>query len=82
MSARHLGGGGVCYHVFGVGKGMRLKGQQRRARARNGARPGAGRHCLGHQGGNIVDLLVPELQRRGRFRTGYTGRTLRENLAS
>ena len=31
---------------------------------------------------NIVDLLVPELQRRGRFRTAYTGRTLRENLAS
>src|SRR5262249_6118556 len=31
---------------------------------------------------NIVDLLVPELQRRGRFRTTYTGRTLRENLAT
>ncbi len=31
---------------------------------------------------NIVDLLVPELQRRGRFRTRYTGNTLRENLAS
>jgi long-chain alkane monooxygenase len=30
---------------------------------------------------NIVDLLVPELQRRGRFRTAYTGRALRENLA-
>ncbi len=29
----------------------------------------------------IADLLVPELQRRGRFRTAYTGRTLRENLA-
>ncbi len=29
----------------------------------------------------IVDLLVPELQRRGRFRTEYKGRTLRENLA-
>jgi hypothetical protein len=29
----------------------------------------------------IVDLLVPELQRRGRFRTEYSGRTLRENLA-
>jgi alkanesulfonate monooxygenase SsuD/methylene tetrahydromethanopterin reductase-like flavin-dependent oxidoreductase (luciferase family) len=28
----------------------------------------------------IVDLLVPELQRRGRFRTAYAGRTLRENL--
>jgi hypothetical protein len=26
---------------------------------------------------NIVDLLVPELQRRGRFRTAYMGRTLR-----
>jgi FMN-dependent oxidoreductase (nitrilotriacetate monooxygenase family) len=31
---------------------------------------------------NIVDLLVPELQRRGRFRTSYTGRTLRDNLAT
>lgn len=29
---------------------------------------------------NIVNLLVPELQRRGRFRTHYEGRTLRENL--
>ena len=29
----------------------------------------------------VVDLLVPELQRRGRFRTEYRGRTLRENLA-
>lgn len=29
---------------------------------------------------NVVDFLVPELQRRGRFRTHYAGRTLRENL--
>ena len=29
---------------------------------------------------NVVDFLVPELQRRGRFRTAYTGRTLAENL--
>jgi FMN-dependent oxidoreductase (nitrilotriacetate monooxygenase family) len=29
----------------------------------------------------LVDLLVPELQRRGRFRTGYGTRTLREHLA-
>ncbi len=28
----------------------------------------------------IVELLVPELQRRGRFRREYRGRTLRENL--
>jgi FMN-dependent oxidoreductase (nitrilotriacetate monooxygenase family) len=28
----------------------------------------------------IVELLVPELQRRGRFRTEYKGSTLRENL--
>ena len=28
----------------------------------------------------LVDLLIPELQRRGRFRTEYKGRTLRENL--
>ena len=43
---------------------------------------------LGHsQAGNrallqaITGLLVPELQRRGRVRTSYEGRTLRENLA-
>lgn len=29
----------------------------------------------------IGDLLVPELQRRGRFRTAYRGRTPRETLA-
>jgi FMN-dependent oxidoreductase (nitrilotriacetate monooxygenase family) len=29
---------------------------------------------------NIVDLLVPELQRRGRFRREYAGKTLRDNL--
>ncbi|HMJ15733.1 MAG TPA: LLM class flavin-dependent oxidoreductase [Polyangiaceae bacterium] len=28
----------------------------------------------------FVDLVVPELQRRGRFRTEYTGKTLRDNL--
>src|ERR1700730_8164669 len=28
----------------------------------------------------IVELLVPELQRRDRFRRAYKGRTLRENL--
>jgi hypothetical protein len=30
---------------------------------------------------NIASMLVPELQRRGRVRTRYEGRTLRENLA-
>jgi FMN-dependent oxidoreductase (nitrilotriacetate monooxygenase family) len=29
----------------------------------------------------IVDLLIPELKRRGRFRTRYQGRTLRDHLA-
>jgi len=28
----------------------------------------------------FVDLVIPELQRRGLFRTAYEGRTLRENL--
>jgi len=28
----------------------------------------------------FVDLVVPELQRRGRYRTGYSWATLRENL--
>ncbi|MEX0954832.1 MAG: NtaA/DmoA family FMN-dependent monooxygenase [Rhizobiaceae bacterium] len=30
---------------------------------------------------NVIDYLIPELQRRGRFRTKYSGGTLRENLA-
>jgi alkanesulfonate monooxygenase SsuD/methylene tetrahydromethanopterin reductase-like flavin-dependent oxidoreductase (luciferase family) len=30
---------------------------------------------------NITGLLVPELQRRGRVRTSYEGKTLRENLS-
>ncbi|OLP46720.1 LLM class flavin-dependent oxidoreductase [Rhizobium oryziradicis] len=29
---------------------------------------------------DFIDLVVPELQRRGLFRTAYEGRTLRENL--
>ena len=29
---------------------------------------------------NVVDFLVPELQRRGRFRREYEGTTLSENL--
>jgi len=29
---------------------------------------------------DIVDLLVPELQARGLYRTAYTGTTLREHL--
>ena len=31
---------------------------------------------------NVVDYLVPELQRRGRYKTEYKGKTLRENLAA
>ena len=31
---------------------------------------------------DVVDLLVPELQRRGRFRTAYEGETLRDRLLS
>jgi len=31
-------------------------------------------------GADFVELVVPELQRRGLFRTEYEGRTLRENL--
>jgi FMN-dependent oxidoreductase (nitrilotriacetate monooxygenase family) len=29
---------------------------------------------------NVVNMLVPELQRRGRYRRSYEGKTLRENL--
>lgn len=29
---------------------------------------------------DFVDLVIPELQRRGLFRTDYEGRTLREHL--
>ena len=32
--------------------------------------------------GDVVDLLVPELQRRDRFRTAYEGETLRDRLLS
>jgi alkanesulfonate monooxygenase SsuD/methylene tetrahydromethanopterin reductase-like flavin-dependent oxidoreductase (luciferase family) len=28
----------------------------------------------------FVDLVIPELQRRGRYRLGYPGKTLRENI--
>jgi alkanesulfonate monooxygenase SsuD/methylene tetrahydromethanopterin reductase-like flavin-dependent oxidoreductase (luciferase family) len=28
----------------------------------------------------FVDLVVPELQRRGRYRTRYPGKTLRDNI--
>lgn len=28
----------------------------------------------------FVDMVIPELQRRGLFRTAYTGTTLREHL--
>lgn len=28
----------------------------------------------------FVNLVVPTLQRRGRYRTSYTGQTLQENL--
>jgi hypothetical protein len=31
---------------------------------------------------NVVDCLVPELKRRGRYRSQYAGSTLRENLAA
>src|SRR5882757_7994249 len=31
---------------------------------------------------NVVDYLVPELKRRGRYRSQYAGSTLRENLAA
>jgi len=31
---------------------------------------------------DVVDFLVPELQRRGRYRSAYEGRTLMENLAA
>jgi alkanesulfonate monooxygenase SsuD/methylene tetrahydromethanopterin reductase-like flavin-dependent oxidoreductase (luciferase family) len=31
---------------------------------------------------NIIDQLVPELKRRGRYRTSYEGKTLRENLSA
>jgi hypothetical protein len=31
-------------------------------------------------GEDFVDMVVPELQRRGLFRIEYEGRTLRENL--
>ena len=41
-------------------------------------RPGALPHDLTY----VSERLVPELQRRGLFRTEYAGRTMRENLRS
>ena len=35
---------------------------------------------LPHTLDDFVELVLPELRRRGRFRDGYEGRTLRENL--
>jgi len=29
---------------------------------------------------DFIDLVIPELQKRGLFRTAYEGTTLRENL--
>jgi hypothetical protein len=29
---------------------------------------------------DFVDMIIPDLQRRGIFRTEYEGKTLRENL--
>ncbi len=37
-------------------------------------------HVLPNDMTDFVKLVIPELQRRGRFRKQYTGRTLRENL--
>jgi hypothetical protein len=31
---------------------------------------------------NMVNLLVPELQRRDRYRNSYEGKTLRENMSA
>jgi hypothetical protein len=57
--ARRLARGEVRDHVFGADKGMRLNAQQRNAHAANGGKTRKGRHCLGHQGSNIVELFVP-----------------------
>jgi hypothetical protein len=38
-------------------------------------------HLLPSSLADIVDKVVPELQDRGVYRTGYEGRTLREHLA-
>jgi alkanesulfonate monooxygenase SsuD/methylene tetrahydromethanopterin reductase-like flavin-dependent oxidoreductase (luciferase family) len=37
-------------------------------------------HCFCAPLEQFVELVVPELQRRGIFRTDYTGTTLREHL--
>ncbi len=38
-------------------------------------------HLLPDSLTDIVELLVPELQERGAYRTAYEGTTLREHLA-
>lgn len=39
-------------------------------------------HMVAGTAAQVADFLAPELQRRGRFRTRYHDRTLKENLAA
>lgn len=73
----------MCYDTTLAGTAAQVADKLEEAFEATGSRGG---FMLGHSVSmpldlvRIVDLLVPELQRRGRFRREYKGRTLRENL--
>ncbi|MEJ0068975.1 MAG: NtaA/DmoA family FMN-dependent monooxygenase [Pseudomonadota bacterium] len=74
------------YHITHAGTAAQIADYLEETFEATGSRGG---FMIGHsQAGNrnilfnLVDLLIPELQRRGRYRTAYEGRTLRENLAT
>ncbi len=76
------------YGEYAIGEGFRLIGtaadvaDEMEAWMEVGAADGFNITPTHLPGGidDFVELVVPELQRRGRFRTAYEGATLRENL--
>jgi FMN-dependent oxidoreductase (nitrilotriacetate monooxygenase family) len=72
------------YHVTFAGTAAKLADQMEEMFEGTGSRggfmlsisPGSQRAIML----NIIDQLVPELKRRGRYRTSYEGGTLRENM--
>jgi FMN-dependent oxidoreductase (nitrilotriacetate monooxygenase family) len=77
--ARHVAGGRGHLELVGTGAWI---ADELEAWATAGAADGFVVMAPRLPGGleRFVDLVVPELQRRGLFRTAYTGRTLRDHL--
>src|SRR5262249_28675690 len=77
--ARHVAGGRGHLELVGTGGDV---ADELEAWARAGAADGFVVMAPWLPGGlaRFVDLVVPELQRRGLFRAAYAGRTLREHL--